>query len=146
MKHAPNTINYLRKFCDGTGLGPFEIEELKAAGYIAQSPQDKSWFVTATGHVALQQTGQCPDDDSYLPPKQVLSPTSALDKQDMVNHPPHYKQGDIECIDAIKAALTEEEYRGYCKGNALKYIWRERHKGGSESLAKAGWYLDRMAK
>ncbi len=68
----------------------------------------------------------------------------ALEVQDMVNHPPHYKQGDIECIDAIRAALTEEEFRGYCKGNALKYIWRERHKGGSESLAKAEWYLGKI--
>lgn len=75
-------------------------------------------------------SASCPDEDAYQP--------------DMVNHPPHYKQGGIECIDAIKAALTEEEYRGYCKGNALKYIWRERHKGGSESLAKAAWYLDEL--
>lgn len=65
---------------------------------------------------------------------------------DMVNQPPHYKQGDIECIDAIRAALTEEEFRGYCKGNALKYIWRERHKGGDESLKKADWYLNKIAK
>lgn len=62
----------------------------------------------------------------------------------MVNHPPHYTRGGIECIDAIKAALTEEEFRGYLKGNALKYIWRERHKGKDEDLAKAGWYLNRI--
>lgn len=65
---------------------------------------------------------------------------------DLVNNPPHYKQGDIECIDAIKAALTEEEFRGYCKGNAIKYSWRERYKGGDESLKKAIWYLDRITK
>lgn len=68
----------------------------------------------------------------------------ATKEPDMVNAPPHYRQGDIECIDAIKAALTPEEFRGYCKGNALKYVWRERHKGGDESLAKAKWYLDRL--
>jgi hypothetical protein len=65
---------------------------------------------------------------------------------DQVNHPPHYKQGDIECIDAIESALTAEEFRGYCKGNALKYIWRERHKGQDESLKKAIWYLERALK
>jgi hypothetical protein len=63
---------------------------------------------------------------------------------DVVNFPPHYRQGNIECIDAIRAALTEEEFRGYCKGNALKYIWRERHKGGDESLLKADWYIDKL--
>ena len=51
---------------------------------------------------------------------------------DLVNQPPHYPQGEIECIDAIEAALTPEEFRGYCKGNALKYIWRERHQGAKE--------------
>ena len=63
---------------------------------------------------------------------------------DPVNSPEHYRQGDIECIDAIKAALTPEEFRGYIKGNVLKYIWRERLKGGDESLKKAGWYLLRL--
>ena len=65
-------------------------------------------------------------------------------QEDVVNHPPHYTDGGIECIEAIEAALTIEEYRGYCKGNCLKYIWRERHKGGTESLKKAQWYLDRL--
>ena len=65
---------------------------------------------------------------------------------DPVHSPPHYRQGDIECIDAIRAALTEEEFRGYCKGNALKYVWRERHKGQDESLKKAIWYLERALK
>ena len=63
---------------------------------------------------------------------------------DPVNHPAHYTQGKIECIDAIRAALTPEEFRGFCKGNALKYIWRERHKGSSESLLKAQWYMDKL--
>lgn len=53
----------------------------------------------------------------------------------------HYRQGDIECIDAIRAALTDDEWRGYCKGNVLKYVWREKHKGGDLSLIKAEDYL-----
>jgi len=63
---------------------------------------------------------------------------------DNVNRPAHYTQGSVECIDAIRAALTPEEFAGFCKGNAIKYVWRERHKGGAESLAKAGWYLDKL--
>ena len=64
--------------------------------------------------------------------------------EDTVNHPSHYTDGGIECIEAIEAALTTEEFRGYCKGNVAKYCWRERHKGGTESLKKARWYLDRL--
>ena len=59
-------------------------------------------------------------------------------------NPEHYTQGKIECIDAIESALTPEEFRGYCKGNIMKYVWREQHKGGVESLEKAAWYLERM--
>lgn len=55
-----------------------------------------------------------------------------------------YNAGAIECIDAIQAALTPEEFRGFLKGNVLKYTWRERHKGGEESLKKAQWYLARL--
>ena len=64
-------------------------------------------------------------------------------KEDEVNHPSHYT-GTIECIEAIEAELTPEEYRGDLKGNIAKYIWRERSKGGITSLKKAQWYLDRL--
>ena len=66
------------------------------------------------------------------------------DNPDLVNAPPHYRQGGIECIDAIQAALTPEEFRGYLKGNSMKYLWREKHKGGDEDLKKAAWYLHRI--
>ncbi len=63
-----------------------------------------------------------------------------------VNHPPHYNAGQVECIDAIESALTPEEFRGFCKGSAMKYVWRERHKGGTVDLGKADWYLARLSK
>jgi hypothetical protein len=75
--------------------------------------------------------------DSYRIPIDAPQP-------DLVNAPPHYRQGDIECIDAIRSALTDEEFRGYVKGNAMKYLWREKHKGGDEDLKKAAWYLSRI--
>lgn len=77
---------------------------------------------------------------------QECEESAAHEDVDMVNHPPHYRKGGIECIDAIQAALTFEEFRGYCKGNALKYIWRERHKGGEQDLEKAAWYLNKASK
>jgi hypothetical protein len=63
---------------------------------------------------------------------------------DPVN-PPHYKRGAVECIDAIEAALSPEEFRGFLKGQVLKYVWRGPHKG-AESLdyRKAAWYLERL--
>lgn len=66
-------------------------------------------------------------------------------KTDMVNHPPHYKSGGIETIDYIQAKLTDEEFSGFCKGNALKYISRAGRKGkAAEDYKKAVWYLNRL--
>jgi len=59
-----------------------------------------------------------------------------------VNHPPHYTDGGIETIEFIRAKLTPEEFRGYCVGNALKYLSRAGKKGdASEDRRKAVWYL-----
>ena len=66
---------------------------------------------------------------------------------DNVNHPPHYKKGSVECIDAIKSALTKEEFKGYLKAAAIKYIWRDAHKGSNiQDLQKAVWYLNKLIK
>lgn len=70
--------------------------------------------------------------------------TSQPAESDGINHPAHYNAGKIECIDAIEAALTPEEYRGFLKGNVLKYTWRERQKEGDKAMGKARWYLDRL--
>ena len=65
---------------------------------------------------------------------------------DKVNHPEHYNQGTIECIDAIEAMLSYEEFVGYLRGNSLKYRWRFRYKNGIEDLRKAEWYERRLLK
>ena len=66
---------------------------------------------------------------------------------DEVNSPSHYtKDSEVECIDAIEAQLTREEFRGYLKGNIAKYLWREKLKGGLVSLKKAEWYLKYLIK
>jgi len=77
--------------------------------------------------------------------QKLPSPHSMAIQSDPIKSPSHYIQGDgIECIDAIKAALTAEEFRGFCKGNVLKYVWREKYKGKDESLKKSIWYLKRI--
>lgn len=65
---------------------------------------------------------------------------------DNVYAPAHYtKNEDIECIEAIKAALGTEKFRGYCQGNVIKYVWRADHKNNTlEDLKKSRWYLDRL--
>jgi len=64
---------------------------------------------------------------------------------DNVNNPEHYNNGAVECIEAIEAMLTDDEYIGYLRGNSMKYRWRMRYKGKPiEDLEKAGWYEKRL--
>ena len=65
--------------------------------------------------------------------------------KDFVNHPPHYTNGDIECIDAMRASMSHIEFCGYLKGNVIKYLWRYRDKPKSiQDIDKALWYLNRL--
>jgi len=62
---------------------------------------------------------------------------------DRVNHPSHYNESGIECIEAIRATLGSE-FPAYCKGNVMKYLWRYQYKNGIEDLKKAQVYLNWM--
>lgn len=67
----------------------------------------------------------------------------ATSSRDAVNHPSHYNAGEVECIDAIRAAVTSlDGFEGFCVGNAMKYLWRWKRKGGTDDLRKARWYLE----
>lgn len=65
-------------------------------------------------------------------------------KHDPVNHPSHYTQGNIECIDAMKAAYGKESVMHFCKCNAFKYQWRFDKKNGEEDIKKAQWYQNKF--
>lgn len=66
---------------------------------------------------------------------------------DKVNHPAHYTGGKVEYIDAVEAATKGlTGFEGLCTGNAIKYLWRWKHKNGAEDLRKAKWYIDRLLK
>lgn len=64
---------------------------------------------------------------------------------DVVNKPRHYNTGNIECIEAIEESMSSVAFKGYLKGNCMKYLWRYDYKGKQvEDLEKAGWYLNRL--
>jgi hypothetical protein len=68
-------------------------------------------------------------------------------KEDNVNHPSHYTQGSIECIDAITEATKHLlGIAAVCVANIIKYVWRYPFKNGVEDLYKARWYLDKLIK
>ena len=63
---------------------------------------------------------------------------------DNVNKPQHYCYGKYECIDVLQDILKDVSgVEAFCIGNAIKYLWRYKHKNGEEDLKKARWYLDK---
>lgn len=67
----------------------------------------------------------------------------------MVNEPPHYASADpaveLECIDAVRAALGREQFIGYLRGVILTYQWRLGRKfDAQEDNAKTAWYVAKL--
>ena len=73
--------------------------------------------------------------------RQYLNGTAT---QDIVNHPTHYNSYTREVIDTMQGSMTKEEFKGYLKGNVMKYLTRYQFKNGVEDLKKAQWYLNKL--
>ena len=73
-------------------------------------------------------------------------PVKELPASDPVNHPDHYTDGGIETITILQAKLSDEEFRGYCRGNAIKYLSRAGKKtpDPKQDYEKAQWYLNKL--
>ena len=67
-----------------------------------------------------------------------------FDFEDDFKNPSHYKHGEYDLITHLADILTEEELRGFLKGNVIKYINRYRDKNGIEDLEKAREYTHRL--
>lgn len=69
-------------------------------------------------------------------------------KEDDVNHPSYYTQGNIECIDAMESAYGIDAVISFCRGNAFKYQWRAGSKISAASLEKdlrkSQWYQNKL--
>ena len=63
-------------------------------------------------------------------------------KQYNINHPKHYCKSGLECIDAIRAAVSNlPPFEAVCVANIIKYAWRYKDKNGLEDVKKAAKYL-----
>lgn len=67
-----------------------------------------------------------------------------VEVEDSVNQPSHYTSGGIECLDAMQAMLSKDEFIGFLRGNVFKYNWRYKLKNGIEDLKKAKFYQDKL--
>ncbi|CAI1022252.1 DUF3310 domain-containing protein [Serratia ficaria] len=92
------------------------------------------------GFLPKKDFGALEDAWDNIPQPQVVSKPA-----DNVNHPSHYTQAGIECIDAIAAATSGKTgIEAVCVANVIKYLWRYELKNGVEDVKKARWYIDRL--
>ena len=83
-----------------------------------------------------------PNDSITLKPYTDMAMEEA---HDIINKPKHYNTGNIECIEAIEESMSSVAFKGYLKGNCMKYLWRYDYKGKQvEDLNKAKWYLNKL--
>lgn len=62
-------------------------------------------------------------------------------------NPGHYRQGEVECIDAIESALGRDGFIAFLRGQVMKYQWRLLDKGNpTQDNQKAIWYANKLAK
>lgn len=57
----------------------------------------------------------------------------------------HYKDMPMQPWDVMQAVLTPEEFRGYLKGNVIKYAMRQGKKEGTDDAGKAQHYAQKLA-
>lgn len=111
-------------------LNPHAFEDYqKLVG--ADKPQDKS---KKSKQVSVK----------VIEAKKVKADMPEVKANDPIN-PNHYKQGKVECIDCIESATSNlTGFEGFCIGNAIKYLYRWKQKGGRQDLEKSRWYINRM--
>lgn len=85
------------------------------------------------------------EDWELIGHRESVTDAASVATNDMVNHPSHYTQGGIECIDAITAATVGKTgIEAVCVANVVKYLWRYEEKNGLEDVKKARWYLEHL--
>jgi hypothetical protein len=107
-----------------------------------------TYSFTETGHYISRKCSE--DKDLFMAEPHELPGYSASEppaepSKDAVNHPGHYTNGKVECIDAIEAAtIGLSGIEAVCTGNAIKYLWRWKQNNGDEDLRKARWYINKI--
>jgi len=64
---------------------------------------------------------------------------------DPVNHPNHYTNGGMECIDEMRLVFGDRVVANFCLCNAWKYRYRAIYKNGEEDMKKSHWYMAKYA-
>lgn len=144
-KSRNQMVEELNQFCDGfevCGLGKINcplfnfVEKFECCDFETLDDEDLEQvynvMLADKDMVAVRNVAN----------KEYVAPNAKLD---MVNHPNHYNQGKVECIDAMAAATVNKRgIEAICVSNVIKYLFRYEAKNGLEDVKKAQFYLNRL--
>ena len=126
------------------------IDKCLNRGFVDKAFFEEYKYEEVDPELFIRTNGTCEEDrlcgaEELKTIKHVLQDMEApLKDFDPIN-PTHYQIGGIETINYLEAKLTPEEFKGYCKGNSIKYLSRAGYKGEErDDYKKAAWYLDRL--
>ena len=143
MTTRDEMVKTLVKFCDEqTGCSHCLLKKFLGEDYCDFDEWTDDKLAIAYDHV-------CKNSEARLDGSHLKNEDVKMDENvpDMVNHPQHYNQGGIECIDALKAATVGKRgIEAVCVANVIKYLWRYEEKNGIEDVRKAKWYIERLLK
>ena len=142
MKTRDEMVRTLVKFCDEChGCNICLLEKFSGGVMCDFDEWSDDKLAIAYDHVYKNSEARL--DGSHLKDAELnIEPEN---KPDMVSHPKHYTQGNIECIDALKAATVGKRgIEAVCVANVIKYLWRYEEKNGIEDVRKAKWYIERL--
>ena len=143
MTTRDEMVRTLVKFCDEqTDCSYCLLEKFSGEDYCDFDEWSDDNLAIAYDHVYKNSEARL--DGDHLKNEEVKMDENV---PDMVNHPQHYTQGGIECIDALKAATVGKRgIEAVCVANVIKYLWRYEEKNGIEDIRKAKWYIERLLK
>jgi len=144
--YAGCTREYAEKFYDDWWARQ-EVPTMSSGyeGYMSSDPLEDAEINNALYHVKPADVSPA----GIARRAEILTEMLRCDEEaglfdDPIN-PSHYIQGDIECIDAMEACSTDEEFVGHLRLTAIKYLWRLNDKGDPvENARKAKWYVRQL--
>ena len=114
--------------------------------YLIQNEKDFNTLYDSESIGALLKINESNKDNfvGYISDYYFEFERAHFDFEDDFKNPSHYKHGEYDLITHLADIMTEEELRGFLKGNVIKYIDRYRDKNGIEDLEKAREYTHRL--
>lgn len=124
-----NACDTHRPLCTSNGECPFYRMGCDCDFYGATIPEVERYYDILIG--SGESEGEATPDAAANP------------VPDNVNHPSHYTQGGMECIDEMLLIFGKEAVKNFCICNAWKYRKRAMFKNGQEDIDKSDWYINK---